>query len=109
LKVELLYDSENIALGSYESGVNTTLFITFSALILPLDGTQEESWNKFRYGFRESYCLSKSINSYFIVSKKNNWYETDDFLIMLGATEKTFEKINEFCQYDEKIFNSFKY
>jgi hypothetical protein len=30
-------------------------------------------------------------------------------LIKLGATEKTFEKINEFCQYDEKIFNSFKY
>lgn len=90
MKVKLLYDSENFALGSYESSAKTTLLITFSALILPRNGIQEESWNKFRYGFRESYCLSKSINSFFIVAKKNHWYETNDFFTMLDVLKNHY-------------------
>jgi len=75
--VSLIYDSEDLSLGVFEGGGAETVVITFSSLMLPRDGIKENAWNSFKYGFQEPFLLKNNVSAFFLVSKKNNWWETD--------------------------------
>ena len=78
--VELIFDNADLSVGVYKGNDLGSVVVTFTSLMLPSNGVRLDSWNSFRYGFREQGFIDVKQTSIFFVAKNNDWYENDSLL-----------------------------